>query len=473
MSFLKQSINFNIFLTALPWFGLEMFFQLGFHYASSTALNPPFPQSTTWLWVPISGIFVGPIIGAWSDSLENTASNLNFICFGLCSSIIFLFLFSCSIFYSLSTTLAYVSLVCFVISLNVVQTPLRTLVADRSPAHLQISAQFMAAMFQGLGSFISSILNGWKLDEGMIQYRILILSSIVAGVNIVVFGCSVCLLRNEPLVIDTPANISLPLTSADEELTLFSSSLAVEASNLDTGSLSSVLVRKNGILSQVIFEIFDLERKISVVGGVQLVCWAALYAFLPNMRYIWSLSSNTSIQLYNVAIEYRNLSLSFFACILGFLMVHKVALKVKLVYFLSLLYFSSILFAWHQQLLKQLDVDALAVFFVLSLGFSLACIHSIPYALVGMVVKSRKTAESNSDMGLQMGILNFFIAGLCLSLSNPTVPQLFMTLIISNVKPEVGLLIAASLFLLASLLVLTIPLPTSPELTSQPSHLVF
>jgi hypothetical protein len=66
------------------------------------------------------------------------------------------------------------------------------------------------------------------------------------------------------------ASLSSPREKKTCKLTLFSSSLAVEASNLDTGSLSSVLVRKNGILSQVIFKIFDSSWRSStcLLGGI-------------------------------------------------------------------------------------------------------------------------------------------------------------------------------------------------------------
>eukprot|EP00121_Abeoforma_whisleri_P011127 Awhi_evm1s10266 len=129
-------------------------------------------------------------------------------------------------------------------TINVIQTPLRALIADFAPSEQQATGQLMAATFQGLGGLIGYFIQKFLWTDPL---DILPLFMVVLAINIVFVGITCFFVTEEHF----PQAEGEKTTIAEPFVHLFKS-------------------------------IRGLSGKLAIVGSCVFFCWWALFSWWPT-----------------------------------------------------------------------------------------------------------------------------------------------------------------------------------------------
>eukprot|EP01084_Bolivina_argentea_P021404 39770_1 len=150
---------------AFGWFGAQVALCLQAGFATPYLLELGLTTSNVnWVWIagPISGIFVQPIVGSYSDILKQRKP---FIIVGSITLIIFLVIFSnckhigrATNSQQLALILAIISVWMIDVSINCLMAPLRALASDTVNAEKQIYSMSWFAFFAGVAHIVGFLL---------------------------------------------------------------------------------------------------------------------------------------------------------------------------------------------------------------------------------------------------------------------------------------------------------------------------
>ena len=179
---------FDIAGPSFGWFGAQVAWCLQDGFATPYLLELGLTTSNVnWVWIagPISGIFVQPIVGSYSDILKKRKP---FIIGGSITMIICLLIFSNAKHIGKATNSEELALVLAIlsfwfldISINVLMAPLRALASDTVDANKQIHSMSWFAFFAGCSHIVGFLL-GAIIPNIRIVYLI--------GAIIIFFSCS-------------------------------------------------------------------------------------------------------------------------------------------------------------------------------------------------------------------------------------------------------------------------------------------
>ncbi|KAI9026045.1 major facilitator superfamily domain-containing protein [Hyaloraphidium curvatum] len=436
---------FQLLLLALPWIGVQAIWQVEFGIISqvlqSFGLSGPL-ASLAWIFGPIAGFIMAPIVGSLSDRSESKYGRRRpYIVAGLALIIVTTVIFMFSYEYGgAALAVGFTSQVLLDFSINVLQTPLRAICSDMTPDTQQGIIQLLAASFQGIGAMIGYGLMA-ALWDGNPSSMPPLLSSMLA-INILFTGIQIFMVHENQHKVES-----------DDKL---------------GGPFSPFLNAAKNIAG--------MDRKLATICAVQFFSWAALFTWWPIGSTWFALivydgcvvgtdgcppgsvgaeNAAAGNQQYGVATAVQIV----YSLILAAGVSYGYLRRVKYVYSISLAVGAAIL-------IVSRFVTAPGYAWVVAVGISIpiSCINSFPFAIVG-----RYNAEGGGmDVGIQFGILNLFI----------TVPQLVITFGITGLRAALGdqvgipwaLFMAGCCFAVAAGLALFIvELPDVDLVTSKPS----
>ncbi|KAI9027899.1 major facilitator superfamily domain-containing protein [Hyaloraphidium curvatum] len=440
---------FQLMLLALPWVGVQSIWQVEFGiisqvlqaYGLSGAL-----ASMVWIFGPIAGFIMAPIIGSLSDRSESKYGRRRpYILGGLAAIIITTVVFMFSYLYGgAALAVGFVSEVLLDFSINILQTPLRAIGSDMTPDTQQGIIQLLAASFQGVGAMIGYGLMS-ALWDGNPSSMPPLLSAMLA-INILFTGVHVFMVHENQHQRDPEDKLSGPFAPFLNAM-------------------------KN---------IVRMDRKLATVCAVQFFSWAALFTWWPvgstwfalivydgcivgtegcpagsqgaenaaagNQQYGYTGMVATAVQIIYSLILAGGVSYGYLR-------------RVKFVYSISLAVGALIMI-----LSKFITAPGYAWAVAVGVSIPISCINSFPFAIVG-----RYNAEGGGmDVGTQFGIMNLFI----------TTPQLIITFGITGLRASLGdyvgipwaLFMAGCCFAVAAVLALFIvELPDVDLVSSKPS----
>eukprot|EP00121_Abeoforma_whisleri_P014448 Awhi_evm1s13324 len=236
-------------LLALPWIGVQCIWAAEFGtttpYLQAMGLSEQW-ASNIWLSGPLMGFFVAPIVGSLSDKCHlRFGRRRPYMIGGLALLGVVSTLLACSKYFG-DAGLG-VAMAMFILmdgTINVIQTPLRALIADFAPPEQQATGQLMAATFQGLGGLIGYFIQKFLWTDPL---EILPLFMVVLAINIVFVGITCFFVTEEHF----PQAEGEKTTVAEPFVHLFKS-------------------------------IRGLSGKLAIVGSCVFFCWWALFSWWPT-----------------------------------------------------------------------------------------------------------------------------------------------------------------------------------------------
>ncbi|KAJ3255938.1 hypothetical protein HK103_005854 [Boothiomyces macroporosus] len=382
-------------LLAAPWIGVQTIWATEFGILEGILKAYGLPQSLaslTWIFGPLTGFFVAPVVGASSDSCQSRFGRRRpFIITGLLLTILFslTFAFSDSIgpTQPIKLAIAFVSFIMLDITINIMQTPLRALGSDLAPHGFQVAVQLFAAFFQGIGGCIGFLI--MKNFSHAHPQELPAVFLIVMAINLFLISF-VCLVVKEKQYIKRGPK---------------------------PGAFSSMSNAFKGIL--------NMDKKLAIVCAAEFFSWAALFAWWPSAESWWSenlyggciydearpslcpigspgyLANDNGATAYGNSGIYANLVQAVFSVTLSSTLYFGILKKVNIPYFLCLAIGGAILI--YSKIGAQSEQTGYIVTILMAIPVS--ALNSFPFALVGKYNEDKPANET----GLQMGILNIFI----------------------------------------------------------------
>lgn len=218
----KMRAYAKLMVAAMPWIGVQSIWAAEFGtttpYLQNMGLSPEW-ASQIWISGPLMGFFVAPIVGSLSDrSTSRFGRRRPYMLGGL------ILLGIVSITLALSKNFPEhlvlpIGCTMFVLmdgTINVIQTPLRAIVADVSPPSMQSTGQLMAAMFQGLGGLLGYVLQKYLYTDPV---EILWLFICVFLINLTFVGLTCYFVKEEVYTGETSGSIAGPFIDLAKSLT--------------------------------------------------------------------------------------------------------------------------------------------------------------------------------------------------------------------------------------------------------------
>lgn len=423
----------QLMFAAFPWIGVQAIWATEFGvttpYLEGLGLSPNW-ASQIWVAGPVMGFVVAPIVGSLSDRCRSRFGRRRpFMLGGLLMLIIASMLLATAKYFPDPAQLP-VGCTMFVLLdgiINVIQTPLRALLADVAPPRFQGTAQLMAAMFQGLGGLVGYVLQRF-LYTNPTQVVWLFVSVLI--VNVLILGTVAYFLkeeRYEPALTDTAAT--------------------EEAQNSAKSSTCQAAITPFIELAK---SVKKLDGRIARVMLVEFFSWWALFAWWPTSSTWFTetvmggcpddpADNPSSVCTPESYSDYqRGLKMNADANI--------VANAMQLCYSLLLsLLMSSVLkrvrFLWATSLAFGCVIllltkwgpkeDWYAMFAAITIAIPISAINSFPFAVVGKYQQDdqKKTgAALTSDTATMFGLLNLSIV----------IPQIIVTFAVGSMRTDVA-----------------------------------
>ncbi|KNC79325.1 hypothetical protein SARC_08274 [Sphaeroforma arctica JP610] len=397
----KMTAYAKLALLALPWVGVQCIWtKTTTHNLIATGLGEK-AASNIWLSGPLMGFFVAPIVGSLSDKTHlKMGRRRPWMIIGL----ILLALFSMLLANSKSMgsaglAVAMTSFICLDGCINVIQTPLRALIADFAPPSQQSSGQLMAATFPGVGGLV------------------LVLFCLVLLVNILFVGAAVFLVTEEHIPKVEGEKHSL----AESFIHLFAS-------------------------------IKELTGKLIIVGITVFFCWWGLFGWWPVSSNWYTevvmqgcgvnpadtpvgetpVCSQEDYDNYSEGLEIIanvNILANFMQIVISggpsMLMNRGILVKTRFVWS-ALLAFGCFL------MIGSTFITGSAYAYAVGIGMviPISGINAFPFAIVGKYSQEDdKESGDEAKVGAQFSLLNLFIV----------VPQIIVTLVVAEMRVSIGL----------------------------------
>ncbi|KAI8904295.1 major facilitator superfamily domain-containing protein [Gorgonomyces haynaldii] len=404
---------FNAALLALPWLGVQTIWATEFGVLVQTLQGYGLSQSVAslaWIFGPITGFFVAPLIGVFSDNNTSKYGRRRpYIIAGLLSTVVcsLLFAFSESLGATKEAHLAvgFFSFVGLDITINIMQTPLRALGSDLAPLGFQEAVQLFAALFQGLGGILGSVIMKAFYTGYANELPKVFLTVMAINLSLITFICLV--VKEEQYV---------PKAGQDKPT----------AAKAIFGAFSGIA---------------KMDKKMAIICAIEFFSWAALFAWWPSASTWWAVNvyggcraNNTDClegsvgekayrdgnTAYGDSGIYANLVQTFLSLLLSVALSFGLLKQVKIPYAFCLLVGAAML------ILSKIGPQTVFVGYLVAIlvAVPIAAIQSFPFAIVGNYNKGKPENET----GLQMGILNIFI---CL-------PQIIITFVVTALSETYG-----------------------------------
>ena len=274
------------------------------------------------------------------------------------------------------------------ITINVIQTPIRSFCSDQVPTHMQNTVQLMSVAFQGLGGIIGAQLQATLYKQTVDTLPLLMFP--VLAINLVLI----------PLVCWVAVETPFPGTG--------------EKVNLATPFTSVFKNLKN------------IDRKLGVIFAVQFFSWASLFTYWPHSTN-WVqinvfggclqletdklacpegstgdlLAKDGNVFAGNASTVQSAVQLVF-GLLFGYLLVARVLKRVKPIYSLGLAIGSIAAI-----LTNVIETKTYAFIFISVMGLQMSVINAFPFAIVG----EYNSGDGGLETGVQFGMMNMFITG--------------------------------------------------------------
>jgi len=349
-----------------------------------------------WIFAPLAGLIVQPIIGYLSDrtwSVKYGRRKPFFLIGALLASVALIFM--------PHSPVLWVAVGCLLVldaSINISMEPFRALVADLLPESQRSFGFVVQALIIGIGTYIASQLP-WFLNKMGV--------SNVANANVVPSNVKMAFLIGGIVFIGSILYTVLTTKEYPPE--------DLEAFKKEKKETSGFV---NGF-KEIVDNLMSMPSTMAKLGVVQFFSWFAFFtmwsmatpaiteavfnapspdeSMLKGAAYAAAnLEYNNAADLVGSAMGMYGLSSMFFALILTFI-TGKYNLNRKYTHMISLLAggLGFILMKYTH------DMAMLNVCFIL-IGFSWGSILSMPYAMLSSTIDSKK-------MGIYMGLFNMFI----------------------------------------------------------------
>lgn len=286
------------------------------------------------------------------------------------------------------STIRYYRYIMIDITINVIQTPIRSFCSDQVPTHMQNTVQLMSVAFQGLGGIIGAQLQATLYKQTVDTLPLLMFP--VLAINLVLI----------PLVCWVAVETPFPGTG--------------EKVNLATPFTSVFKNLKN------------IDRKLGVIFAVQFFSWASLFTYWPHSTN-WVqinvfggclqletdklacpegsagdlLAKEGNVFAGNASTVQSTVQLVF-GLLFGYLLVARVLKRVKPIYSLGLAIGSVAAI-----LTNVIETKTYAFIFISVMGLQMSVINAFPFAIVG----EYNSGDGGLETGVQFGMMNMFITG--------------------------------------------------------------
>eukprot|EP00121_Abeoforma_whisleri_P007766 Awhi_evm1s7101 len=384
--------------------------------------------SNIWLAGPLTGFFVAPIVGSLSDKCHLALGRRRpYMIAGLLLLAVVSTTLACSHYFgSAGLPVAITMFVMMDGTINVIQTPLRALIADFAPLEQQATGQLMASTFQGVGGLLGYALQKYLWKDPL---SILVLFLVVLAINAVFIGGTCILVKEE----------HFPAKEDDNEASIIEPFVHLAKS------------------------IKHLTGKLMIVGACVFFCWWALFSWWPTSS-TWYMTivmkgccedpseagynGQCTTETYGYCLQGQdinanaNILANVAQIVIGLtfalLMNRGILVRVRFVWS-ALLVFGSVILIGS----KFIKGSWFAYLVGVGMAVPISGINAFPFAIVGSYnqVASEtddleKAAVDNEDMkkkeelevGSQFGLLNLFIV----------VPQIIATVVIGQLRDNFG-----------------------------------
>eukprot|EP00013_Stygamoeba_regulata_P000377 CAMPEP_0177639016 /NCGR_PEP_ID=MMETSP0447-20121125/5798_1 /TAXON_ID=0 /ORGANISM="Stygamoeba regulata, Strain BSH-02190019" /LENGTH=541 /DNA_ID=CAMNT_0019141019 /DNA_START=372 /DNA_END=1998 /DNA_ORIENTATION=+ len=404
----------KLLLASCGQIGVELAWALEFsmavpYFQQQIGLSPTISQGL-WVFGPISGFVVAPIVGAFQTTSAAALAA------GLVAVVLFSSIFSNSEFLSSMLGLssqamavfACIAFACNDFSINVSQFPQRALISDMVPPSQQTAAQSMLTVNGALGVLLANGVIGVFPTPVAQAHLVFLVGNIIFAVSIAV---------TLAFAHDPRTDVADDYTRFHDEPLEAEGAGVVEAGDVEEvperAPPPSALAACANNFRHILAAVVHLKAAMWKVLAVQALSWFAYFCVLTILtqfmaHVVWQGAEGTpeyetGVKMGSYGQAGRAVVMAAFCFLLPTLARR---LGVRLVWGVSLLLLSAIL-----QLLVHVQIKPLAVALVFVLGIPMAASYTFPFALVGGLY------PDPSERGLRMGLLNWGI----------TLPQLVDT----------------------------------------------
>ncbi|KNC81766.1 hypothetical protein SARC_05935 [Sphaeroforma arctica JP610] len=415
----KLKVYGQIMLLALPWVGVQCIWAAEFGtttpYLIAMGLGEK-AASNIWLSGPLMGFFVAPVVGSLSDKTHlKLGRRRPWMIIGLCLLALFSMLLANSkSMGDAGLTVAMVSFICLDGCINVIQTPLRALIADFAPPSQQSAGQLMASTFQGVGGLVGYVLQKYFYTDPL---EVMVLFILVLVVNVVFVGLACFLIKEEHFPKPEGEKVSI----AEPFIHLAKS-------------------------------IKQLTGKLIIVGCTVFFCWWGLFGWWPVSSSWYTtvvmegcgvnprdtpagetpVCSQEDYDNYSKGLEVNananilaNVMQIIMAGGLSMLMTRGVIVKCRFIW-------SALLVVGCFLMVASYWIRGEAYAYIVGVGMAIPIsgINAFPFAIVGKYnQESNEESGDEAQVGAQFGLLNLFIV----------VPQIIVTLVVGEMRVSLGL----------------------------------
>ncbi|KAI8892852.1 major facilitator superfamily domain-containing protein [Globomyces pollinis-pini] len=373
---------------ASPWIGIQCLWATEFGVLNTTMEVLGLPKNwakLSWIWGPVTGFFTAPVVGAFSDVCTSKYGRRRpYMIGGLVSFAIASFLFAfCQHFGSLALPVGFISYIALDITINVIQTPIRSFTSDMVPEHLQNTAQLMAVACQGTGGIIGTQLQANLYKNNLETLPYLIITALALNVFFIslvsYFGTEQVYVPKD----DKKLSITEPFT----------------------------IVFKN---------VSNIDRKLASIFATQFFSWAALFAFWPHATSwvienvykgcVGDISDKCPADLHQIGLDgnkaaadassFQNIVQIVFGILFGYLLLNGILKSVKYIYAAGLFLGCAILVGTNIFFDKTY-----ATIFITLMGVQMSVMNAFPFAIVGRY----NSSDGGLSTGVQFGMMNMFI----------------------------------------------------------------
>lgn len=414
---------FKIGLLALPWIGVEAIWQAEFavtvQYLQAMGLRNDV-ASYIWLSGPLMGLFVAPMVGMFSDKTHSRFGRRRpWLVLGFVLLTVFSLLLAFSKnMGSAGLGVAMASFILLDACINIIQTPLRSLIGDIAPSASQGTGQLIAVCLQGLGGLIARIFQYFFYTNDPLDITNLLISVLV--LNAIVISVTCFFVKEEALKKKNIADENKTKAKCTEWLSHF----------WNYGLLKMLRGKFLIVFATVFFSWYALFNWFTtsnvyytqiVTGGCcvnpaddpDTVCTEETYQLCQD-----GLEIDATV---NIIANAMGLVLGF---VLSILMNYNIIKRLRYLWAFSL-FFGALLFI----LSKWVHAEAFAYILGAGIFIPRACINSIPFALIGKYNRDESASKDDLSIGVQFGILNMSIV----------IPQIICTLITGSLRDDFGL----------------------------------
>jgi len=408
----QQALPFwKLAMSAIPWIGVQALWSTEFAvttpYMKDLGMSDAW-SSNIWIFGPITGFFTAPVIGSISDGCQSRFGRRRpFIAAGLVLLWAASLLFASSRYIFPGEGAKWFALAMFFVLdvvINIIQTPIRSIVADMASQDQQVDGQIISVLFQGIGNLLGfGIMKIWAVPfKAIIPLMILVLSILSVFVFI---QMSIC--HETPYV--------------PKEDTLQPSIARTFA-----GAFGAV---------------FYMPRDLVKLAVVQFFSWYSMFCYWPTLSTWFSVNvfmgsadapEGSDLRLHyeegqnaNSTAGLLNSGLMIVFSMMLVAMMLQSNLPIRFIY-AGCLYAGAIALIMAKLAVGHSVIAATLVATVIAIPVS--AISAFPFALVGAMNKSAEEEGKEADTGKQMGVLNIFICA----------PQLFATFAVTAMRERLS-----------------------------------